>query len=75
MKEYELIIHRGQPPCGGKATSRSEIQEIETDDILAYVQSREKDAELTVEKKDERTTVVSFLMGDGLQTSYEFTEV
>ena len=74
MKTYEVIIQRGQPSCGGKAPSRSEIQEIETDDILAFVRSQEKDAELTVEKKDEHTTLVSFLTGDGMQTTYEFVE-
>ena len=71
---YELIIQRGQPSCGGKAPSRSEIQEIETDDLEAYVRSKEPDAELTVEKKDAHTTAVSFITGDGMQTVYEFTE-
>ena len=74
MKAYELIIQRGQPPCGGKSTSRAEISEIETDDVVEYVRAREKDAELSVETVDERTTRVSFNTGDGMLTTYEFVE-
>ena len=74
MKAYEVIIQKGQPSCGGKSPTKSEIREIETDDVVAYVRGIEKDAELTVEQKDARTTVVSFFTGDGFQTTYEFVE-
>ncbi len=74
MKTYEVIIQKGQPSCGGKAPTTSEIREIETDDVVAYVRSVEKDAEFTVEQKDARTTVVSYYTGDGFHTTWEVTE-
>ena len=74
MKAYELIIQRGQPSCGGQSPTRSEIMEIETDDVLQYVRAREKDVVPTVEQKDADTIVVSFVSGDGMPVKYEFTE-
>ena len=41
MKQYELIIERSQPPCGGKDTKVREFSELAVEDPMAYVQQQE----------------------------------
>ena len=68
---YELIIDEKQPTCGGKSPTKADIQTVETDDPVAYVQSREKNAKLDVEKKDNGGCIVRLERG-GYEVVYEF---
>lgn len=74
MKEYELIIQSNQPPCGGKDSKASEIMEVETDDLLAFVRAREKDVEPVLEEARPGVSRVSFVRNRWTVT-YEFTEI
>jgi|GEM_PF-1046888 len=38
---YELVITRTQPPCGGKPLQTHEIRSISTDDFVAFVRQCE----------------------------------
>ena len=35
--DYELVITRTQPPCGGKSPQTHEIRSVSTEDVVAYV--------------------------------------
>lgn len=73
MKSYELIIERTQPPCGGKLPKTHEILTVQTDDLVAFVKSREPaTVELEITEKDSYTTVISFTKG-AQNVVYEFT--
>ena len=41
MKDYELIIERRQPTCGGQSPVKCEIRNVSTDDPAAYVRKME----------------------------------
>ncbi|MBQ7736989.1 MAG: hypothetical protein IJT62_04050 [Oscillospiraceae bacterium] len=74
---YELIITRTQPPCGGKETRTHEIRSVNTDDVIAYVRACESDmpadAPLTASDDGKGTVTVEFKSGAETIT-YEFTE-
>lgn len=73
MKEYELLITRRQPPCGGKIPYVNEIKEIETDDPVAYVKAHEKGATLEVEETEGKITVTC--VREKEPVTYEFNEL
>jgi len=73
MKTYELVIEQRQPTCGGRAPTKSEILTVTTDDPVAFVQAREKDAPLEVTTNDEGALVIR-TERNGLWVKYEFTE-
>lgn len=74
MKNYELIIERLQPPCGGKDNKVVSVQNVATDNPLAYVRSIEKDGDLKVETRSDGE--ISISLDQGLKhISYTFTEV
>ena len=73
MKNYELIIERLQPSCGGKDPKEVKMMNVSTDDPVAYVQSIEKDGELEVTTKEDGEIVVSLDLG-AKHITYSFTE-
>ena len=73
MKNYELIIERNQPSCGGKDPKNVKIMSVSTDDPVAYVRSLEKNGELEVSTNDNGELVVSLDVGKK-QVTYTFTE-
>lgn len=78
MKNYELIIERQQPPCGGKPTKLFDFQNVETDDPVAYVRAHEQDLSDDLEMEIDRSTdgVVCVQFTRGIQpVKYEFTEI
>lgn len=74
MKEYELIIEKYQPSCGGKPPLLHDFCEIEIDDPVAYVKSKTKNAELTVDH-DSQGSVVIMAVENGYRTKFIFTEI
>jgi hypothetical protein len=73
MKEYELITERHQPSCGGKPPIVHEFCEIQTDDPVAYVKSKTKNAQLTVGSVDGSTVIETD--ENGYKTKFIFTEI
>ena len=74
MKEYELVIERLQPSCGGKSPKDVKVQTVTTDNPLVYVQGMEPDGDLTVETAGNGDLVIS--LNKGLKhITYTFTEV
>jgi len=73
MKTYELVIEQRQPTCGGRAPTKTEILTVTTDDPVAFVRSKEKDAALEVSTNEDGALVVRAKRG-GLWIKYEFTE-
>lgn len=73
MKTYELVIEQGQPTCGGRAPTKSEIRTVTTDDPVAYVQTLLPNCKLEVSSGDGGVIRVSTeYNGHGIR--YEFTE-
>lgn len=78
MKNYELIIERRQPPCGGKQAKLFDFQNVETDDPVAYVRAHEQDLSDDLEMEIDCSTdgVVCVQFTRGIQpVKYEFTEI
>ncbi len=78
MKNYELMIERQQPPCGGKQTKLYDFQNVETDDPVAYVKAHEQDLSNDLKMEIDRSTdgVVCVQFTRGIQpVKYEFTEI
>ena len=75
--EYELIITRTQPPCGGKSPQTHEIRNVSVDDPVAYVRKCETDLpdniELIVHDTGKGTVSVEFNSGKS-HVIYGFTE-
>lgn len=72
---YELIITHQQPTCGGQASTRSEIREVETDDPLAYVKQDQPDAsDFRIHHPSDYQVEIEYTSGDGMLVKYEFTE-
>lgn len=77
VKNYELMIERQQPPCGGKQPKLYDFQNVETDDPVAYVRAHEpglpENAELEIDRSQDDVVRVRFT--SGIQpVTYEFTE-
>ena len=73
MPNYELIIERRQPSCGGKAPTRCEVLSVTTDDPMAFVQEKEPGAQLEL-LQNEGGVVLIQADSNGMWVKYEFTE-
>ena len=74
MKFYELVIETTQPPCGGKPPRLYEFLEIQIEDPMEYVKSRESDCEPVLESNVNGEIVITVDAG-AHHVKYEFTEV
>ena len=74
MKNYELIIERRQPTCGGQLPTKCEIRNVSTDDPVAYVRREEPNGELETYSTDAGEFVVELHDPRGLGVKYIFTE-
>ena len=72
--DYELIIERRQPSCGGKSPFKAEILNITTEDPLEYVRRREPGAELETSTGESGEYIIGFIDGQGMEVKYIFTE-
>ena len=73
MKNYELVIERLQPSCGGKDPKEVKVLSVSTENPLVYVQGLEPDGDLTVETAGNGDIVIS--LDKGLKhITYTFTE-
>ena len=73
MKNYELVIERLQPSCGGKSPKEVKVLSVTTDNPLTYVQALEPAGNLQVETSDKGEIVIS--LNEGLKhITYTFTE-
>ena len=73
MKDYELIIERRQPSCGGKDPRDVKMMNVSTDDPAEYVRNAEKTRDVTVTEKPDGEIVVEVSLG-ARQVRYSFTE-
>ncbi|MBQ9890567.1 MAG: hypothetical protein IJM39_04075 [Firmicutes bacterium] len=74
MKNYELIIERRQPTCGGQLPVKCEIRSVSTDDPVAYVRKEEPHGELNTYTTDAGEFVVELKNSRGHDVKYIFTE-
>jgi len=74
MKNYELIIERHQPTCGGQLPTKCEIRSVATDDPKAYVRKLEPNGELDTYTTDAGEFVVELHDPRGHGVKYIFTE-
>lgn len=77
MAEYEVIITRTQPPCGGKDARVYEFVVAELEDFAAFIKAREPDlpggTKFEMAVNAEGAVTVSFERGAQTVT-YEFDE-
>ena len=74
---YELVITKTQPPCGGKSTTTHEIRAVETDDLIGYIRTSESDLpkDFPLEGMSDGKGTTRFEFQSGASTiTYEFTE-
>ena len=74
---YEVVITRTQPSCGGKSPRTHEIRSVATDDVVAYVRQCEMDlpADLVLTPKDDGKGNISIEFKSGAEMiTYEFSE-
>ncbi|MDD3340086.1 MAG: hypothetical protein PHS82_14665 [Lachnospiraceae bacterium] len=74
MKEYELIVEKTQPSCGGKSPRTYDFYEIETDDVVAYAKKREGKEVQEVFTTVDGVQVVEFVSGAST-IQYQFTAI
>ena len=74
MRSYELTIETRQPTCGGKSPTNVELLEVELEDPMAFVRSREFDLPLETEQTPDGDLVVR-VNKDKHQVTYTFTEL
>ena len=73
MKEYELIIERNQPTCGGKSPKDVRMMTVTTDDPAAYVRSQEPAGEIEASTNDAGELIFDLDSG-AKRIRYIFTE-
>ena len=73
MTEYELIIERSQPTCGGKSPKEVKMMTITTDDPEAYVRGLEPAGEL-VRSVNDAGELIFDLDSGSKRIRYIFTE-
>lgn len=74
MKEYELVIERLQPSCGGKDPKEVKMMTVSTDNPLTYVQQLEPAGDLVVETGKSGDIVIS--LNEGMKhITYTFSEL
>ena len=74
MRSYELTIETRQPTCGGKSPTKVELMEVELEDPMAFVRSREFDLPLETEQTPDGDLVVR-VNQEKHQVTYTFTEL
>ena len=74
MKDYELIIERRQPTCGGQSPVKCEIRNVSTDDPAAYVRKMEPHGELNSYNNENGDLVIELEDKRGFNVKYIFTE-
>ena len=74
MKNYELVIERRQPTCGGQSPVKCEIRSVATDDPVAYVRTLEPSGELNTETLENGDICVEHADPRGYNVKYIFTE-
>lgn len=73
MKNYELVIERLQPSCGGKDPKEVKVLSVSTDNPLNYVQQLEPAGNLQVETSSSGDIIIS--LNEGMKhITYTFTE-
>ena len=73
MKNYEVIVERQQPSCGGKSPKDVKVMNVATDDPMAYVRTLEKDGELESSVNANGELVISLELG-ARRIKYTFSE-
>ena len=74
VRSYELTIETRQPTCGGKSPTNVELLEVELEDPMAFVRSREFDLPLETEQTQDGDLVVR-VNQEKHQVTYTFTEL
>ncbi len=75
MKEYE-VVHEIFNLCSGNQMRDVFIEETEIDDLEAYITSRHKDKELSMEREDlEDGTIIFHVKTTEISQRYTFTEI
>lgn len=75
MKAYEMMIENLNK-CPGNQMRDTEIREIETDDLDAYVQGLHKDKKVSIDKEVMNDgSIVFHLDLSGTLIRYTFTEI
>ncbi len=73
MKNYEVIMERSQPTCGGQSPKDVKVLNVETDDPVAYVKAQEKTEQVEVTEKPDGEVVIQVELG-ARRVKYTFTE-
>ena len=71
MKNYEVIVERRQPTCGGKSPKDVKMLNVITEDPAEYVKEQEQVNEVTVTVNPDGEIVVE---AAAKQVRYSFTE-
>jgi len=74
MKNYELIIERRQPTCGGQSPVKCDIRNVATDDPFEYVRKLEPNGDLQSYNNENGDFVVELEDKRGYNVKYIFTE-
>ena len=74
MKNYELIIERRQPTCGGQSPVKCEIRNVSTDDPAEYVRKMEPNGELNIYQNESGDLVIEREDKRGFNVKYIFSE-
>lgn len=73
MKQYELILERRQPSCGGRDPKDVKMMNVATDDPVEYVKQAEKTEQVNIIKNENGEIVIEVQLG-ARQVRYTFTE-
>ena len=73
MKNYELIVERLRPSCGGQDPKEVKLLNVTTDDPVAYVRQQEKEGELEVSEGPAGEIIVHVEVA-ARNITYTFTE-
>ena len=73
MKNYEVILERSQPTCGGKAPKEVKVMTVSVEDPIQYVKDLEKTEQVDVTVKPDGEIVVNVELG-AKRIKYSFSE-
>ena len=73
MKNYEVIIERSQPSCGGKSPKNVTVVNVATEDPAEYVKQQEQAQQVEVSRSPAGEIVVEVTQGLKY-VKYSFTE-
>ena len=74
MKNYELVIERRQPTCGGQSPVKCEIRSVSTDDPESFVRTLEPNGKLNFSTADNGDLVYELENSRGFNVKYIFSE-